>query len=225
MYHEMGHCIDFFNFLFHTCSLNMRNIVPKFLNIKVNQKDWQSYEEHVRQKSINSAKDFINFVKLVDNSVNNLENALSKMQANISNKVDQAKLSFHNNMEFWQIIGLTLVKPNLYNTSKAIFINKLSDFALYIDLGLPIRHDHLGYTYKELTDSDIDYYNNSSIFLFDIPYEAYGTMMEIYNSSWDQYTGKLLYPYGLAGIARNEYKLAEKNLLRQLLKHAKLYIE
>ncbi len=225
MYHEMGHCIDFFNFLFHTRLLNMENIVPKFLNIQVNKQDWQSYEEHVRLKSINSAEDFINFVKLIDNSVNNLENALSKMQTNISNKIDQAKLSFHNNMEFWQIIGLTLVKPNLYNTSKAMFINKLSDLALHTELGLPIRHDHLGYTYKELTNSEIEYYNTSSIFSFNIPYKAYGIMMEIYNSSWDQYTGKLLYPYGLAGIAEAEYKLAEKTLLKQLLKYANFYIE
>lgn len=125
-----------------------------------------------------------------------------------------AQMMLNSPGEIWQIIGLACVKSKNGTT---LYINELSDFVLSLNLGTPIRADHLG----GLTE------NRMAIFAptyakFRLNFELYDALFKIYGSSLNEYLDKLsngksttlemyisnlLYPYGLSSLLKNEYRL------------------
>jgi hypothetical protein len=69
----------------------------------------------------------------------NIEEVKKQMYQLLSSQEGRTRLLFSNVVEIFQIIGLALLSHNGRNT---LFINSLSDFALMLDLGKPIRCDH-----------------------------------------------------------------------------------
>lgn len=105
-----------------------------------------------------------------------------------------AEIVLSNSTEVFQMFGLMLLECNNKNT---LYINLLSDFALFTELGLPIRCYHCSnegaYQYEQALEL--------------CPNNIYGALFNIYGNSIEQYVLKLMFPNGLTSALKEEYSL------------------
>ncbi|MCR4623253.1 MAG: hypothetical protein K5780_01155 [Alphaproteobacteria bacterium] len=140
----------------------------------------------------------------------NLENKLAlpnlPQQANQDTLNDLfylAEMHFDSTPEIWQILGLKLFEDSKGN--KTLYINKMSDFFLSCELGMPIRMDHSG-----IGISSIQMLIKPGTIVeakYRLPLEAYGALMDVGVYSFGGYVLRLMYPYGLSSLLKNEYRL------------------
>ncbi|MBQ7674271.1 MAG: hypothetical protein IJT36_07150 [Alphaproteobacteria bacterium] len=153
---------------------------------------------------------------------NSLDEAKEQITKAGSSKEGIAKLAFLNYGEILQILGLSLIN---YNGHHTLVINLLSDFALSVELGLPIRSDHTSYGLNPIKETYKYILPDTSYAIHSINFEFYGAMLEIYGSSMQQYTLRLMYGNSMFPILNAEQKLGQEYLLKKALKNNLISIE
>lgn len=104
-------------------------------------------------------------------------------------------------------MGLALIKCRDKNI---LFINSLSDFALFVELGKPIRNDHTAYAINPPNEV-FRYMLPEKLFLSHaINWEFYGKMFKVYRSSIQQYVLRLMYGDNLLSRFKLEWNLGRR---------------
>ena len=199
-FHEIGHALDFFSHANSYVGVDQTNIVvPKLLGIdtdldkfnqdrnlklKILKKDmrtvWylKNMIEH-KEKQLNSIFGFpIFYLKKLFAKEKEINNILDSLEPNLDNSDFINRVFMDDSKEVWQIFGV------FYN-GDTLYINKMSDFSLYCDLGLPIRSDHVAFkTQKEKTSLDL-------VIKHGLPRDVYSALMEINGTTMDAYLQKI----------------------------------
>lgn len=219
-FHEVGHINDFSSVANSWIDMNRTTkILPTLVNIKA---DLGIFDQIRPLLSEGLSKDeyALQYVKSkLKTNETNLDKILDLLRANLSDPFFISEFSFENSSEVLQILGVFF---SSFNSNKntfinTLYINKMSDFALFCEQGLPIRCDHFGYietidTRDELNDDKIEKRKFIKIKLremlkYDLPLESYGSLMEFYGISMQAYVLKLMYPYGLISQLQTEHRL------------------
>ncbi|MBR1734788.1 MAG: hypothetical protein IJ730_04995 [Alphaproteobacteria bacterium] len=145
---------------------------------------------------------------ICDNSdmitIDSLKNSLIKVG---ESEEGRAKLAFLTSDEILQIIGLALVKNENRNV---LFINSLSDFALSVELGLPIRCDHSALGLNPLNMGYKYLIPESPWVLPSFNFDFYGAMFEVYGSTMQQYIIKIMYGNNFLAALKAEVNLEKR---------------
>lgn len=206
-FHEVGHSLDFFS----TANAYMEmgqteKIVSSLLNIKADLNFFDKYRLFLYEKLKKNAESLGYLRSILETEETDLDNILDLLRSNLTNPVFLVKFSLENSAETWQILGVFF---NKYNENNTLYINKISDFALYCNLGLPIRSDHLSYLdlgkHSKRKEDSANYLKK--LLKYDLPLEQYGALMEFHGISIQAYVLKLMYPYGLISQLQTEYRL------------------
>lgn len=213
IYHEIGHCIDFFTHIFESISCHhINSIASVFLNTGVNLEYWQEYIDYFYKSSAKEQEELVSYVsKVTQKNILSVDETISYIYEHLADKNFQAKMVLEDIREFWQILSLFFMRVSS-DQDGIMIINKLSDFALNLEQNLPIRHDHLGYNYDDLDEILAE---KNTLTIYDIPMQTYAAMMKIFGSSWEQYIGRLTYPYGITSALKLEYWLGMKCILEK----------
>lgn len=219
-FHEVGHINDFFSIANFWMDMDhTAKILPALVNIKA---DLGIFDQIRPLLSENLGKDEHTLLyiksKLKTNETD-LDKILDLLKANLSDPFFVSEFSFENSSEVLQILGVFF---SSFNSNKntfidTLYINKMSDFALFCEQGLPIRCDHFGsietiYTKDEFNNdkSEKRKFIKSKLremLKYDLPLESYGSLMEFYGTSMQAYVLKLMYPYGLISQLQTEHRL------------------
>lgn len=192
--------------------LNENNEITKEKIIEKDETGKVTWEGIIEYKKTETSKSIKVDSDTLKNSINLGKSILKKYA---SSPEIRSELTFSGISEVWQILGLSCVE----NKDKSIlYVNELSDFALYSSIGFPIRFDHCG---GANTDNSALFYP-SYIKVGNINWELYDTLFKLHGSNLNEYLGKLtngksttleqyafnlLYPYGLSSLLKNEYRL------------------
>jgi hypothetical protein len=181
-------------------------IISLLLNIKADLNIFDKYRPFLYEKLKKSTESLEYLKYILGTKETDLNNILDLLRYNLTNPVFLAKFSLENSAELWQILGVFF---NKYNGNNTLYINKMSDFALYCDLGLPIRSDHLGYLGlgKDSRRKEDPAKYLTKLLEYSLPLEQYGALMELHGISMQAYILKLMYPYGLISQLQTEYRL------------------
>ena len=207
-FHEAGHSLDFFSRANSYMSMDQtEKIISLLLNIKADLDIFDRYRPFLYEKLKKDTTGFLEYLKdMLETRETDLDNILDLLRSNLTNPVFMAKFSLGDSAESWQILGVFF---NKYNGNNTLYINKMSDFALYCDLGLPIRSDHwfyLGLGKDSRRKEDTAKYL-AKLLKYSLPLEQYGALMELHGISMQAYILKLMYPYGLISQLQTEYRL------------------
>jgi hypothetical protein len=206
-FHEAGHSLDFFSLVNYYMSMSQtEKIISLLLNIKADLNIFDKYRPFLYEKLKKSTESLEYLKYILGTKETDLNNILDLLRYNLTNPVFLAKFSLENSAELWQILGVFF---NKYNGNNTLYINKMSDFALYCDLGLPIRSDHLGYLGlgKDSRRKEDPAKYLTKLLEYSLPLEQYGALMELHGISMQAYILKLMYPYGLISQLQTEYRL------------------
>lgn len=110
---------------------------------------------------------------------------ISRVKNKFSQPSFRTQMLFNGPAEVWQILGIAPVKQR--DGKVILYINELSDFALYTSLGIPFRSDHQGsYSIEKLLFGISPFtYNEKIENLFDSLFHLHGTSLEEYRSKLD----------------------------------------
>jgi len=194
-FHEVGHSLDFFSKVNDYVGLDQTGAIgPKLLGIDTDQdkfeQDRHLYLKILKKNMIQAfslrnkitgekggvLRFLVYYLKNLFKKDEEINGLLDSLKSNLDNPYFLTKLFMDNSTEVWQIFGI------FYN-GDTLYINKMSDFALYCNLGLPIRKDHI-----------IFYNRNSKVFCLDkrsLPYDVYSALMEINGTTMDAYLQKI----------------------------------
>ena len=218
-FHEVGHVKDFFS----TANLWMGmdrtiKILPKLVDIKADIDVFDQIQSYLLEELSQDMETLQYLKNKLKTKETDLDKILDSWRSNLTNPVFMSEFSLDNSCEAWQIFGVFF---SSYNNGSSfidtLYINKMSDFALYIDLGMPIRCDHFGFIETvDLKEELDDNKKEKQEFIGDdfkemleytLPLESYGSLMEFHGTSMQAYVLKLMYPYGLISQLQTEYRL------------------
>ncbi|MDR0632499.1 MAG: hypothetical protein LBF54_04715 [Holosporaceae bacterium] len=200
LFHEAGHSIsaDFVDAAsaFGLCE-NIFLISSNFMHIDVYPHGLNQLIQRIKNNSL-FRQQILQILKkyFPETNADGLELKLSDIALS---RYMQEVLLLHKEGEIFQIKGLFAVK---HGGRKILYVNSLSDFALYSQMGLPIRSDHL---------SAYDFISQilSQIFIFSMNFEFHGAMLAVHGDSMESYWLRLVYGGGkLARHLRREQRLS-----------------
>lgn len=114
--------------------------------------------------------------------------------------------------EAWQILGLSYIESG---DRRILYINELSDFALYSKMRYPLRADHWGISNLGDTPEEL-------FVTYKFNPEVYDALLRIHASSLEQYSLRLMYPQGRLSF---EYFLLNRHIASQYTEVLKTKIE
>jgi hypothetical protein len=120
----------------------------------------------------------------------NIDGAEEKLRLHLSSQEDLTRYLFVDAVIIFQMIGLALLSHNGSNT---LFVNSLSNFALMLDLGMPIRCDSRGCCPDPTTAED-HYkflYPQKPLVQHSMNTDFYEALMSVHGSSMEEYRSKL----------------------------------
>ncbi|GHT92477.1 hypothetical protein FACS1894122_06370 [Alphaproteobacteria bacterium] len=194
LFHEAGHSLNSY-FAHFSSSVTMdivsrcMTMTPNDENIKYNRQFLESISEspekqervvHRQQKYVRS--------KYERNKMN--PNALATtLLEHPTTPEGAARCLFHNEKETFQIMGVGVWEND---EKKILCINSLSDFALNLDLGLPIRCGHNNPSLYEISSprSSRCYYHCCALVDY-VSTPIYDALFDVYGSSRSDYEAKL----------------------------------
>ncbi len=219
-FHEVGHARDFFTTSLSWMGMDQTaKILPKLIKIGADTDVFDQIRP-VLLEGLNRDVETLQYLKgKLKTKETDFNKILDLLRLNLTNPVFMSEFSLDNSCEVWQILGVFFSSFNGRRNTfiDTLYINKMSDFSLSCDLGLPVRCDHLGFI--ETSDTTIELDNDrkekrkfmknklEEMLEYDLPLEAYGALMEFYGTSMQAYVLRLMYPYGLISQLQTEYRL------------------
>jgi hypothetical protein len=119
----------------------------------------------------------------------NIDETETQMFQTLLSQDDIVKLLFSNVVEVFQIMGLALLN---YDGKNTLYINSLSDFALMLDLGMPIKCDHRAWR-PDTTKYPYNFLIPRKLYVqHRMNADFYGALLPVYGSTMEQYVSKLI---------------------------------
>ena len=207
LFHEIGHSTDFFSrvMLYTKLDKTIEQIAPDFFNLTTYVDRFDAIRDELKKEMETDLSDPSeqNNINIFINNFKNIDEYLDYIRNNLDNKLIQSLVLINHAMEAYQIFGTLLLEND---NKKTLYINMMSDFALSLNKGTPIRMDHLGFDSFNL-QSFLSDDNFDQCIQFNMPIESYGSLMEVHGTTLSAYVLKLMYPFGISSILQNEYRL------------------
>jgi hypothetical protein len=226
LFHEAGHSVSSH---FAASSTDMGDmdytmeIAAHFASSKINKHAMEDRCRVLKSASPKFQDEFIKSCEYLEHSCHNHKDiatfiAFAMEQFSSPKKV--AAALFGKPLEVFQILGVALLK---HNEKNVLLINSLSDFALYAEMGIPIRASHV--VGMESDDMDPSLWNecmlmqncsNEAMVTHYMNFELYGALLATHGTSMQQYVMKLSFGENLAEYLKREYVLWKDSALRSL---------